>query len=368
MTVQQRGASLVLTITCAGLIAGVSLLTSGCGLMVTGRAWLSKEEFRPTTEKVIVGSVKQEDIAGYANRFALMALFAKTVYRRDLPESTRNETGCDYVDGKTAVPDVGMPRSADGTGWRRWTGVQGVKPCVNQDGLSFETYVHDRGNGVIEEAVVAYRGTENFSVSDALNDWATNLSAAMAVEPRQYVAAQGYLKALLSALKKVSPNVRIYATGHSLGGGLAQQAGYLSADIREVFAFDPSPVTNWSFLQSRKEIGNSDPVIHRIYHWHEGLAYVRNVTSRFNSRRLGRADYEFYFQDVKPIAAHEMGILACHLAMHLKEPMGEHGYPREFARKVVHPDYGKETPGQEHPICPHPAVNLGSPTTTAEAS
>jgi hypothetical protein len=75
---------------------------------------------------------------------------------------------------------------------------------------------------------------------------------------------------------------------------------------------------------------------------------VRNVTSRFNSRRINRSDYEFYFQDLQPVAAHDMGILACHFARKIEGDEAEHHYSKEAARKLTSPEYdaGRNT------ICP----------------
>ena len=39
--------------------------------------------------------------------------------------------------------------------------------------------------------------------------------------------------------------VEIVTTGHSLGGGLAQQAAYISKNIKTVYAFDSSTVTGY---------------------------------------------------------------------------------------------------------------------------
>jgi dienelactone hydrolase len=41
----------------------------------------------------------------------------------------------------------------------------------------------------------------------------------------------------------VRGTTRIIAVGHSLGGGLAQQAAFVEPRIRHVYAFDPSVVT-----------------------------------------------------------------------------------------------------------------------------
>lgn len=74
-----------------------------------------------------------------------------------------------------------------------------------------------------------------------------------------------------------SYNVEIIATGHSLGGGLAQQAAYMSEHIQKVYAYDSSSVTGYysitdTKLRKQSEKGLS---IYRIYEHGEVLAYLR---------------------------------------------------------------------------------------------
>lgn len=211
----------------------------------------------------------------------------------------------------------------------------------------------------MDEAVIAFRGTENSTLNESLEDWASNVAAAIGIEPPQFITAQRLIPGLIDGLVLQSPRIRIFATGHSLGGGLAQQAGYISEHILEVYTFDTSPVTNWSFLMLHKAVRQTDPKIFRVYHWHEGLAYVRNISSRFETRRFGRSDYEFYFQQVSPIAAHEMGILACHLSKIVQGPEADHYYPREYAEAVISPSY-RLPEHYAHPVCP-PTVSLREP-------
>ncbi len=347
----------------AALFAGAAVAAlSGCGGVVTGSAWLEQDEVKPDAGKVIVThAVESQALADNVNPFALMALFAKVVYRHDLAEDVRRKDGCAYMRAAGEPPAFGMPRKSDGSGWKRWKGAD--EACDDKQGLYYETYVHETAAGVIDEAVIAVRGTENWNGYDLMHDWGTNVSAAVGIEPPQYARARVLMPTLIRKLAGARPKMKIYVTGHSLGGGIAQQAGYLSREVNAVFAFDTSPVTNWSRLvhldkQPRKAgegpvMENRDPSIYRVYHWHEGLAYVRNVTSRFNSRRFGRSDYEFFFQKVPPIAAHEMGILACHLAARIVGAEADHHYPRDYAQQLLGAAGEKD-----RRICPDAVVDL----------
>lgn len=396
------------------VLGGLLVSISGCGSLVTLDAWLESDRPELESNEAIVTPAAEQlsstDTPHMAKQFALMALFAKVVYRKDLDKTVRSAQGCSYLETGPLKLDVGMPEAhdmpgSDGaktSGWRRWDGRVGTSavatPCVDRDGLFMETYVHyvrnrdGTGHETIDKAVIAFRGTENDRWSEKLADWTTNFSALLGLEPHEYTLAQTAATQLVDALREHYADVEVYATGHSLGGGLAQQAGYLDARIKAVYAFDTTPVTNWSYLQVRQNreglackrallaqplpdrsaqeaalqacktlvIKNPYPTIYRVNHWNEGLAYVRNLTTRFNTRRINRSDYAFFFEKDRPVAAHEMGILACHLAVLMPDDDTVFDYPKTFAQKVISKDYGKDhgITFAVHPVCPCGAVNL----------
>lgn len=121
--------------------------------------------------------------------------------------------------------------------------------------------------------------------------------------------------------------IRIVATGHSLGGGLAQhfahtfkQASTTSTGPRvsEVYAFDPSPVTGWfSAADPPRSHNAKDLVVHRIFEHGEILAYVRLLTSRLatSAKNPSIWEYRYNFDDKANIVKnHSMRSLACGLA------------------------------------------------------
>lgn len=333
---------------------------SGCGLLVTPKAALEKDDPKPrTAQHVIVSEVREEPAGNYANKFALMALFAKTVYRKDLTDENRRERSCAYLTPGSIPDDVGMPSGEAEGNWLRWVGTPDIRACFNASGLAYETYIHTQKDGkTVDEAVISFRGTENYDFEEVWYDWGTNFSAFFGFEPAQYAIAQQQVPAVIAKLHKLYPGIKVYATGHSLGGGLAQQTAYMSDDkehkVEATFTFDPSPVTNWSQLQLSGAVKTPDPVIYRVYHAKESLAYVRNVTTRFNSRRLNRSDYDFYFQPLPSVAAHEMGVIACHLAKRIQGEVADHHYPKQFAQSILRKDYRGKNQGHDapHPICP----------------
>lgn len=322
------------------LVAGISLLPS-CGLVNTWRASRIQDddELKKNATMVIISRAPvREEIQVWANKFALMSLFARVVYRNDLKEKGLPSNTCAYNKDQAEEDRYGMPQDSNRIGWQRF---KGEHACFNEGGLYYETYAYYSAPEVIEEAVLAYRGTENSSLSEIWHDWGANLSAFLGLRASQYTLALEKLPKLVKELTDKNKNVKIYVTGHSLGGGLAQQAVYASNRIERAYAFDPSPVTNWSRLKLDGAIakGAEDPDILRIYHKREILGYVRAITSRVNSRRFGRSDFEFHFQNESPGGAHNMAILACHFAARVAPSGAAHYYSREAAQSMLRNTY-----------------------------
>ena len=342
---------------------------SGCGALVSREAerhWPAP--LHTDSGQVVVYGRSEQKTADAAKHFATMALFSQAVYRMDLPPSERWGSACKYLEPGQSVPAFGMPSSSQGS-WARWTGSKWA--CMDNGGLQYETYVFSTADGHPHSAVLAFRGTENVQ-GQALRDWTSNIMAALGMEPPEYKLAQTAVKRLVGDLKAAAPNIKIYATGHSLGGGLAQQAGYLSQSIEEVYAFDPSPVTNWSQMAihdyfSAQEGGpalieKQNPTVFRIFHQHEALEPIRDVASRFASKGLKRTDYEFFFGTPEKAEAklgvremaqlHSMAMLACNLMRAFDGPSADFWLTRNFADSLLRGDYVAPETG-DNPICPH---------------
>jgi hypothetical protein len=109
----------------------------------------------------------------------------------------------------------------------------------------------------------------------------------------------------------------LFSTGHSLGGGLAQQFAYcLPSDNRvprvaEVYAFDPSPVTGFFSVEPGiRNVNRQLLKIDRIYERGEILAWVRSVTSVLHkpsakAPTIRGIRYNLFFA-WSPIAGHSM--------------------------------------------------------------
>jgi len=313
------------------LVMGLVLVVGVCGVLKTIRGGYAQRQVKPPK-----GELK--DFGNYlASKFGLMSLFAETVYRRTYDsESSSRISACG--DPQSENFNFLMPWAnhlGERYSWKRLYIPQpnDIEPCFSGGGLYYETYVLENSQGIYLEAVVAYRGTDGLK-----NDMKTNFSAAIGFEPPQYAMAKTKLIPLINYLKSKSSGIKIYATGHSLGGGLAQQAGYLSNDIEAVFAFNSTPVTNWSSLALAKdsEIGiqNHYPVIYRINHGGEALGPIRFISTHLTSARYNRYDINIQVAKRKVASGHGIRLIVCALAKEIvdfEEGMyPEHYYGREF--------------------------------------
>jgi len=129
--------------------------------------------------------------------------------------------------------------------------------------------------------------------------------------------------------------VKIYATGHSLGGGLAQQAGFLSRYVREVITFNTSPVTNWTYLRLETAVDNEYPIIYRLYHGGEALEKMRFVTTNATEVQYGRHDIGVQFQPRSNFTGHSMEIVTCAFA----KLIASRGKGGKAAHHNYEPDY-----------------------------
>lgn len=146
------------TIAPANLILPLLCLVALGGCAVLGDQY---DGNRVTPESAVVSSppvFEEAGGTGRAGQFALMALFAKTAYRKDIADhKARARHACDYLshpEHRDVLLD--MPRDANGGGWTRWTQ---TGACYSENGLFFETYVHSDENGVIDESAASCKSS-----------------------------------------------------------------------------------------------------------------------------------------------------------------------------------------------------------------
>ena len=182
--------------------------------------------------------------------------------------------------------------------WDRWTDIPSddLRLYAKDKGLYFDIY-ESRSTSEPKRIVVAFRGTEFTSWQDWLTnirwlrftrflpgyqDQYTVVAEKLVLEFARHVIARGLNR----------NDVEIITTGHSLGGGLAQQFAYalkvpdgMDATIQPVsyvYAFHPSPVTGWfSVPEEIRHRNAKDLRIDRIFEHGEILAYLRLLISQF---------------------------------------------------------------------------------------
>jgi hypothetical protein len=178
---------------------------------------------------------------------------------------------------------------------------------------------------------VVFEGT-NFT---SLPDWGANLRWFLRFVPGyedQYIAVAKHVGAdFVAELTKRAEadgawdGLRVVATGHSLGGGLAQHFAYSiprKGDIprvSRVYAFDPSPVTGWFSIESTLRKDNAIELqTDRVFEHGEILAYVRLLQSYImapSEKNPAIREIRFNFvRTLNPISSHSMYQLACDLA------------------------------------------------------
>lgn len=188
----------------------------------------------------------------------------------------------DATDPPRSNADIGL----NAEGWNRW---QNFPHPDDQDkfkkhNLRVEVWDNPSHNAV----VVALGGTD----PKKLADWFANFRWFIPHHDDEYTQVVKSFQPLFAAeyqrLQGKSgyaflANAKLYATGHSLGGGLAQEFAYSVPNapniprVTKVYAFDPSPVTGYYSVEPGLRDSNKQSLaIDRIYQRREILAILRS--------------------------------------------------------------------------------------------
>lgn len=160
------------------------------------------------------------------------------------------------------------------------------------------------------ELVFGFRGTD-FS---SLSDWRSNLRWFTRFFPGQdqYEIVYARKKELLTlAMDRLHEKngagikVDIFATGHSLGGGLAQMFAYANTAMKGAIVFDSSPVTGYLNIVEDAEVNCAAGIL-RVYERGEVLQYVRSFLRRFYDISSNIAEVSFNLLEGNPIVNHSM--------------------------------------------------------------
>ncbi|WP_273822968.1 MULTISPECIES: hypothetical protein [Pseudomonas] len=178
-------------------------------------------------------------------------------------------------------------------GWTRWTNFP--LPNGHLDTVMRDSHLRAEvwENRDLKQVVVAFGGT----VFKSGKDWKSNLRWFTFKVDDEYTRlvrdfapafVQEYSDRSRSAQGRWLADAKLISTGHSLGGGLAQQFAYAlpatpaNLKVSHVYAFDPSPVTGYfSVDPATRDVNRVGLSIDRIYERGEGLAVLRSFTSLF---------------------------------------------------------------------------------------
>ena len=209
-------------------------------------------------------------------------------------------------------------------GWEPWNGFpdDGLLTQIGASHLRVEVWEKRETQSV----VVAFGGT----VFSSGKDWKSNLRWFLPKHKDEYTEiVEVFGPAFVTEFKRRAnaqggdylKGASIYSTGHSLGGGLAQQFAYalplndFRLRVKHVFAFDPSPVTGFfSVTPEVRDVNKVDLLIDRIYERGEILALVRSLTSFFvqpSAENPSIRGVRYALFESNALSGHSMIELAC---------------------------------------------------------
>lgn len=205
-----------------------------------------------------------------------------------------------------------------------WELVERVGSIENK-GLLIEVHRHEKKRVRAEEEecltyAIVFRGTVG------LSSWVANAHWLVKWLPfqDQYDQIKYIVPELVDRILERHPegeSINIIATGHSLGGGLAQHACYISEKIETAYVFNSSPVTGYTdFAKWQRLLHMKGVKIYRMYERGEVLEALRffmKIVYLYNpapNENPCLSEHRFDFKDAGFINEHGMLPLAVSLS------------------------------------------------------
>ena len=206
--------------------------------------------------------------------------------------------------------------------WRRWPDFPPAALADRAANLHLRVQVWERESPAA--VAVTFGGTLFYN----WRDWQANLRWFIPTHEDQYTEiVERVGPAVVEELGRRGNGSRrqatIYSTGHSLGGGLAQQFAYAlplaaARTVTAAYVFDPSPVTGFhSVAEEIRDRNRTGLKIHRIYERGEILAALRLGIGLFyppsrTAPEITNIRYDLVDRN-NPLAGHSITDLACGL-------------------------------------------------------
>jgi hypothetical protein len=249
--------------------------------------------------------------------------------REDMEFALLSQAAYQRTADATAVQDEGgldPDNTLESMGWSRWKSFPegSVKQAVDDAHLRVEVW----SNSSSKKTAVTFGGT----IARNIKDWKSDLRWFIHGGEDEYTVIvktfgqafiQEYLKREQTTDWAFLKSATLFSTGHSLGGGLAQQFAYSLPDadvprVHKVLVFDTSPVTGYYSVDESLRTANSKLlVIDRIYERGEILAYFRSLTNFIyppsaKQPEIREVRYNLFYT-LNPFADHSMADFAMKL-------------------------------------------------------
>jgi hypothetical protein len=210
------------------------------------------------------------DLPAASERFAPFAAMSTLAYAKD--------ENCGSEDRKLSDEERrDFEKYLAERGWREHRDAAWAPPCEDDVGMFFRVWTRHG------EVVLAFRGT--WGVKDWVYGNLHWLTRFLPMEDQYDRARKAAQRVFEKFARDPSLPTRFYATGHSLGGGLAQHVLYsYPHKVVQALVFDPSSVTGFADQTPENQVAgcdcsltelNGEPRILRVYDAYEVLAYLR---------------------------------------------------------------------------------------------